>query len=68
MKECCAVVLAATHWLLHLWGNHFARFTDQALTYLFKMQDTTNVLTRWTTALQSYELTVNHVGGKFNEI
>ena len=68
MKECCAVLWAATHWRLYLWGNHFTCCTDQAQTYLSKMRDTTNMLTRWATALRSYELTVNHVGGKFNEI
>ena len=69
MKECCGVVLAVTHWRPYLWGRHFTCCTDhQALTYLYKMQDTSNMLTRWAIALQNYDFTVKHVAGKLNVV
>ena len=69
MKECCAVVLAVTHWRPYLWGRHFTCCTDhQALTYLYKMQDTSNMLTRWAIALQKYDFTVKHAPGKLNVV
>ena len=69
MKECCAVVLAVTHWRPYLWGRHFTCCTDhQALTYLYKMQDTSNMLTRWAIALQNYDFTVKHVPSKLNVV
>ena len=69
MKECCAVVLAVTHWRPYLWGRHFTCCTDhQALTYLYKMQDTSNMLTPWAIALQNYDFTVKHVAGKLNVV
>ena len=69
MKECCAVVWAATHWRPYLWGKHFTCCTGhQALTYLYKMQDISNVLTRRAIALQNYDSTVKHVPGKLNVV
>ncbi|CAB1120564.1 unnamed protein product [Ectocarpus sp. CCAP 1310/34] len=69
MKECIAVVWALTHWRPYLWGRHFTCSTDhQALTYLYHMQDTSNMLTRWAIALQNYDFTVKHVPGKLNVV
>ena len=69
MKECCAVVWALVHWRPYLWGRHFVCYTDHhALTYLHKMQDTSNMLTPWAIALQNYDFTVKHVPGKLNII
>ena len=51
LKECYAVVLAIQHWRSYLWGRHFVCMTDHAaLRYLYSMQDTSNMLTRWTIA------------------
>ena len=67
MKECCGVVLAISHWRPYLFGKHFTVMTDhQALTHLYYMQDTSNMLTRWAIALQNYDFTVKHVPGKLN--
>lgn len=69
MKECLAVVWAFVHWRPYLWGRHFTCHTDhQALTYLYQMQDTSNMLTRWAIALQSFDFTVKHVPGKLNVV
>ena len=66
-KECLAVVLAVTHWRPYTWGRHFVCVTDpSALRYLYSMQDTSNMLTRWAIALQSYDFTVEHKPGKLN--
>ena len=68
-KECLAVVLAVTHWRPYIWGRHFVCVTDHsALRYLYSMQDTSNMLTRWVIALQSYDFTVEHKPGKLNII
>ena len=68
-KECLAVVLAVTHWRPYIWGRHFVCVTDHsALRYLYSMQDTSNMLTRWAIALQSYDFTVEHKPGKLNII
>ena len=67
MKECCAVVLALTHWRPFLFGKHFTVFTDhRALVYLYHMQDASNMLTRWAIALQNFDFTVEHIPGKLN--
>lgn len=69
MKECCAVVWAFVHWRPYLWGRHFTCCTDhQALVYLYQMQDTSNMLTRWSIALQNYDFTVQHVPGRLNVV
>ncbi|CAB1100197.1 unnamed protein product [Ectocarpus sp. CCAP 1310/34] len=69
MKECIAVVWALTHWRPYLWGRHFTCSTDhQALTSLYHMQDTSNMLTRWAIALQNYDFTVKHVPWKLNVV
>ncbi|CAB1111480.1 unnamed protein product [Ectocarpus sp. CCAP 1310/34] len=69
MKECTAVVWALTHWRPYLWGRHFTCHTDhQALTYLYHMQDTSNMLTRWAICLQNFDFTVKHVPGKLNVV
>ena len=39
-----------------------------ALCYLYTMQDTSNMFTRWAIALQSYDFTVEHKPGKLNII
>ena len=65
MKECCAVILGLTHWRPFLFGKHFTVFTDhRALVYLYHMQDTSNMLTRWAIALQNFDFTVKHIPGK----
>ena len=69
MKECCGVVLTLHHWRPYFWGRHFTCVTDHsALTYLFHMQDTSNMLTRWAIALQGYDFTVEHKPGKLHVI
>ena len=68
-KECLAVVLAVTHWGHYIWGRHLVCVTDHsALRYLYPMPDTSNMLTRWAIALQSYDFTVEHKQGKLNII
>ena len=68
-KGCIAVVLAVTHWRLYIWWRHFVCVTDHsALRYLYSMQDTSNTLTRWAIALQSYDFRVEHTPGKLNII
>ena len=50
-------------------GAPFCLCTDHsALRYLYSMQDTSNMLTRWAIALQSYDFTVEHKPGKLNII
>ena len=66
MKECCDVIWAVTHWRPYLSGRHFTCLVDhQSLTYLYKMRDTSNMLTRWAISHQNYDFTVKHVPGKF---
>ena len=68
-KESLAVVLAVTHWGPYVCGRHFVCVTDHsALLFLYSMQDTSNMLTRWAIALQSYDFTVEHKPGKLNII
>ena len=68
-KECLAVVWALTHWRPYLWGRHFMCCTNyQALTYLYHMQDTSNMFTRWAICLQNYDFTVKHVTGKLDVV
>ena len=51
-NECLAVLLAVTHWIPYIWGRHFVCVADHsALRYLYSMQDTSNMLTRWAIAL-----------------
>ena len=69
MKECYAVVLAIQHWRPYLWGRHFTCVTDHAaLRYLYTMQDTSNMLTRWAIALQSFDFSVQHKPGKLHVV
>ena len=69
MKECCGVVLALQHWRPYLWGKHFKCVTDHAaLTHLCCMQDTSNMSTRWTIALQTFDFTVEHKPGKLRVV
>lgn len=69
LKECYAVVLAIQHWRPYLWGRHFVCVTDHAaLRYLYSMQDTSNMLTRWAIALQSFDFTVQHKPGKLHVV
>ena len=64
-KEYLAVVQAVSHWRLYIWGRHFVCVTDHStLRYLYSMQDTSNMLTRWAIALQSYDFTVKHKPGR----
>ena len=60
-------MLAIQHWRRYWWGKHFVCVTDHAaLRYLYSMQDTSNMLTRWAIALQSYDFTVKHKPGKLH--
>ena len=69
IKDCCGVVLALQHWRPYLWGKHFRCVTDHAaLTHLYYMQDTSNMLTRWAIALQSFDFTVEHKPGKLHVV
>ena len=68
-KGCLAVVLAVTHWRPYIWGHRFVFVTNHsALRYMYSMQDTYNMLTRWAIALQSYNFTVEHKSRKLNII
>ena len=50
-------------------GAIFVCITDHSvLRYLCSMQDTSNMLTRWAIALQSYDFTIEHKPGKLNII
>ena len=65
--ECCGVVFAVQHWRPYLWGKHFKCVTNHAaLTHLYYMQDTSNVLTRWAIAFQGFDFTVEHKPGKLH--
>ena len=69
MKECYGVVLSLHHWRPYLWGKHFEVVTDHAaLRYLYTMQDTSNMLTRWAIALQSFDFTVRHKPGRLHVV
>ena len=68
MKECCGVVFTLAHWRPYSFGKHFTVITDQALTHLYYMQDTSNMLTRWAIALQNFDFTVKHIAGKLNVV
>ena len=62
-------MLAVTHWRPYIWGRLSIWVTDHnALRYLYSMQDTSNMLTRWAIVLQSYDFTVEHKPGKLNII
>ena len=62
-------MLTVTHWRPYTWGRHFVCVTDHsALRYLYSMQDTSNMLTRWAIALQTYDFTVDHKPGKLHII
>ena len=64
MKE-CGVVLALQHWRQYSWGRHFKCVPDHAaLTHLYYMQDTSNMLTHWAIALKAFDFTVEHKPGK----
>ncbi|CAM9999853.1 unnamed protein product, partial [Choristocarpus tenellus] len=55
-KECLAVILTIQHWRPYIWGKHFTVITDHsALRRLHTMQSTSNLLTRWALALQSFD-------------
>lgn len=40
----------------------------EALTYLYYMQNTSNMLTGWTIALQKFDFTLKHVPGKLSVV
>lgn len=68
-KECYALILSIQHWRPYLWGRHFVCVTDHAaLRYLFQMQNSSNMLTRWAIALQSFDFTVQHKPGRLHVI
>ena len=62
-------MLAVTHWRPYIWGRHFVCVPGHsALRFLYSMQDTSDMLTRWAIALQSHDFTVEHKPGKLNII
>ena len=62
-------LLCSIDWRPHLWGKHFKCGTDHAaLTHLYYMQDTSNMLTRWAIALQSFDFTVEQRPGKLHVV
>ena len=52
---------------LHM-GAPFCVTDHSAFRYLYSMQDTSNMLTRWAITFQSSDFTVEHKPGKFNII
>ena len=62
-KESYALVLAIQHWRPYLWGKKHYVTCHAALRYLYSMQNTSNMLTLWAIALQSYDVTVKHEPG-----
>lgn len=66
-KECLAIVDSVKHFQVYLTGVHFTVVTDHScLRYLDHMKDTGGRLTRWSLALQPYDMSVKHRPGSQN--
>ena len=66
---CLAMVISVTHWRSYVWRRHVVCAINHIdLCYLYFMQDTSNILTRWAIALQSYDCTVGHKPGRLDII
>ena len=60
----CGVVLALAHGRPYIFEKHFTAITDhRALTHLYYLQDTSNMVTRWAIGLQNLDFTVKQVAG-----
>ena len=66
-KECLAIVWAINSVHVYVYGRQFELQTDHApLTWLQRMRDKNQKLTRWSLILQQYQFRVSHVPGKEN--
>ncbi|RKI44684.1 hypothetical protein D7V67_17065 [Clostridium paraputrificum] len=70
-KECLALLLALQHFdvYLNVTLHPILVFTDHnPLTFLHKMSNKNQRLTRWSLLLQEYNIIINHIKGKDNVI
>ena len=66
-KETLALILALQHFDVYVSGAQITVFTDHnPLTFLNKMKNKNQRLTRWSLLLQEYNLDIHHVPGKDN--
>ena len=66
-KETLALILALEHFDVYVSGTKITVFTDHnPLTFLSKMKNKNQRLTRWSLLLQEYNLDIRHVSGKDN--
>ena len=66
-KETLAMILALQHFDVYVSGAQITVFTDHnPLTFLSKMKNKNQRLTRWSLLLQEYNLDIHHVPGKEN--
>ena len=66
-KETLALILALQHFDVYVSGAQITVFTDHnPLTFLNKMKNKNQRLTRWSLLLQEYNLDIHHVPGKEN--
>ena len=70
-KECLALLLALQHFdvYLNVTVHPILVFTDHnPLTFLHKMSNKNQRLTRWSLLLQEYDIVIQHIKGKDNVV
>ena len=70
-KEALSMIMALEHFSVYVSGTHFPLkvYTDHnPLTFLHKMQNKNQRLTRWSLLLQEYNLDIHHIAGRDNII
>ncbi len=66
-KECLAIKLGIQAFKVYLLGRHFVVQTDHhALTWLHRLKENNARLSRWSLALQPYDLEMKYRAGKLN--